>query len=355
MNIQNVDVANIYAHAVVGGVIPACRYTVLACQRHLDDLKKQDEPSFPFRFDAVKANRAVAFIKLLPCASGPAAYQNLLLPLQSWQLFIVCSVFGWVRKDSGLRRFKQAYTEAPRKNGNTTLSGAITLCLLADDDQVADVRVAAPTNHISDELLCITKRMVARSVVLRDRFGAKAFVGGVRTKDGGVLKAMPRNLTPHHEPDCPSGVIVDNYQEQLPGYLDGVVIGGEHARPQVLLWMQATAGTNATGPCHAKRQAVIDMLDGTTPHDELFGIIYTIDDSDDWDSDKALAKANPNMGISVSHDFLRGLQSKASKAAIEYLLNHSGFDARQVGFVDMFKAKHLNIWPTKQPSDGGRQ
>lgn len=328
---QNVEIANGYARDVVGGLIPACRYTILACQRHLDDLQKQDEPSFLFRFDAVKANRAATFIQLLPHTKGESAYRKLLLSLQPWQLFIVCSVFGWVRKDSGLRRFKQAYTESPRKNGNTTLAGAVGLCLLADDEQVADVRVAAPTNQFAYELLSITKQMVTRSSGLRDHYGIKALVGGAYTRDGSVLEAIRRNLPLHREPDFPSGVIIDNYQEQSPSYLDGVVIEGDGARALVLQWMQATAGTNIDGPCYDKRREVIEMLAGTIPDDEVFGIIYTIDEGDDWTDPKVLAKANPNMGVSVYAEYLLAQQAGAIKSA---------------RFANIFKTKHLNIWPT---------
>jgi len=266
---MNVDIANGYARDVVRGNIPACRYVIQACQRHLDDLAKQGEQSFPFRFDKDKAERAATFIQLLPHTKGEWAYCNLLLSLRPWQMFIICCVFGWVRKGSGLRRFKQAYTESPRKNGNTMLAGAVGLCLLTDDDPGADVRVAAPTTQFAYELLGITRQMVNRSDILRNGYGIRALVGGAYTIDGGVLEAISCN--PRHRPHFPSGVIIDNYQELSPYYLGGVVIDGDEARDQVLQWMQSTAGYNIDGPCYDKRREVIEMLAGTVPDDELFG------------------------------------------------------------------------------------
>lgn len=58
-----------------------------------------------------------------------------------------------------------------------------------------------------------------------------------------------------------------------------------------------------------------------------------------------LAKANPNMGVSVYAEFLLAQQGKASRAAIEQLLYSDDSD---VSFMEMFKAKHLNIWPKPQ-------
>ncbi|EPY8426546.1 phage portal protein [Citrobacter youngae] len=71
------------------------------------------------------------------------------------------------------------------------------------------------------------------------------------------------------------------------------------------------------------------MLNGTVPNDELFGVIYTVDEGDDWTDPKVLEKANPNMGVSVYRDFLLSQQQRAIN------------NARQAG---VFKTKHLNIW-----------
>ncbi|HCC2887979.1 hypothetical protein, partial [Klebsiella pneumoniae] len=43
----NVNAANQYARDIVGGKILACQLTVLACQRHLDDLERAKDPHWP--------------------------------------------------------------------------------------------------------------------------------------------------------------------------------------------------------------------------------------------------------------------------------------------------------------------
>ncbi len=57
----NVNAANQYARDVVGGKILACQLTVLACQRHLDDLERAKDPAWPYRFDKNKAERFFTF------------------------------------------------------------------------------------------------------------------------------------------------------------------------------------------------------------------------------------------------------------------------------------------------------
>jgi phage terminase large subunit-like protein len=44
------------------------------------------------------------------------------------------------------------------------------------------------------------------------------------------------------------------------------------------MWAITTAGYNIEGPCYDKRREVIEMLNGTVPNDELFGVIYTVDE-----------------------------------------------------------------------------
>ena len=62
-------------------------------------------------------------------------------------------------------------------------------------------------------------------------------------------------------------------------------------RRQPLMWAITTAGYNIEGPCYDKRREVIEMLNGSVPNDELFGIIYTVDEGDDWTDPQVLGKS----------------------------------------------------------------
>ncbi len=81
------------------------------------------------------------------------------------------------------------------------------------------------------------------------------------------------------------------------------------------MWAITTAGYNIEGPCYDKRREVIEMLNGSVPNDELFGIIYTVDEGDDWTDPQVLEKANPNIGVSVYREFLLSQQQRAKNNA----------------------------------------
>lgn len=141
-----------YALAVVSGQLCACKWVRLACKRQLDDIEKQNDPAWPYRFDEEIAARACEFLEQLPHTQGPMCFKHddgtwNRLKLEPWQVFIVCCVYGWIRKDSPahrpLRRFTRIYEEEPRGNGKSLrLSGAL-LYSFAEGEQGVEAYSAA--------------------------------------------------------------------------------------------------------------------------------------------------------------------------------------------------------------------
>ncbi|WP_421228478.1 terminase large subunit [Aeromonas jandaei] len=323
-----VNVANGYARDVVRGKIPACRYVIQACQRHLDDLAKEKSAKFRFRFDKDKAERAAKFVQLMPHTKGEWAFKRQTLNLEPWQMFIICCVFGWVRKGSGLRRFREVYNEIPRKNGKSALSAPVGLyCFAADNEFGAEVYSGATTEKQAWEVFRPARLMAKRTQDFLDNYGIEVNASNLNIpSDGARFEPLIGNPGDGQSPSC---AIVDEYHEHDTDDLYTTMITGMGARRQPLMWVITTAGYNIDGPCYDKRREVIEMLSGTVPDDELFGIIYTIDEGDDWTDPKVLAKANPNMGVSVYAEYLLAQQAKAIKLA---------------RFANIFKTKHLNVW-----------
>lgn len=323
-----VNMANQYAREVVRGKIVACHYAIAACQRHLDDLANERSGQFKYRFDREKAERAANFIQLLPHTKGEWAFKRQLITLEPWQLFIICCAFGWVRKGSGLRRFREVYTEIPRKNGKSAISAGVALyCFAADNEFGAEVYSGATTEKQAWEVFRPARLMAQRTPLLLERFGIQVNASNLSIPaDGARFEPLIGNPGDGQSPSCS---VVDEYHEHDVDDLYTTMLTGMGARKQPLMWIITTAGYNIEGPCYDKRREVIEMLNGTVPDDELFGVIYTLDEGDDWTDPKALVKANPNMGVSVYADYLVSQQNKAIKNA---------------RFANRFKTKHLNIW-----------
>ena len=135
-------VAQRYAQAVVAGDIAACQWVRRACQRQLQDLARFKGRSSPYRFNPLltdamgrsyrPANNLCGFVELLPHIKGPLAGTP--ITLEPWQVFILSTIFGWVKRD-GRRRFRRAYIEVPRGNAKSTLSSAVGLYMLTADGE----------------------------------------------------------------------------------------------------------------------------------------------------------------------------------------------------------------------------
>ena len=101
------------------------------------------------------------------------------------------------------------------------------------------------------------------------------------------------------------------------------------AREQPLMLIITTAGYNLASPCNDKHDEVLKVLEGIVENDQLFGVIFGIDEGDDWADPKSLIKANPNYGVSVDAEFLQSQQRQAMVNPIQQ---------------SKFKTKHLNVW-----------
>lgn len=322
------SIAERYARQVVAGEIPACKWTRLACQRHLDDLERA-AVGWEYEFNTAKADRACRFIELLPHTKGKWAARGQATELEPWQVFIVCLIFGWVKVLSQTRRFTTAILVVSRKNGKSHLAAGIGLyAFAADDEYGAEVYSGATSEKQAMEVFRPAYKMIETSPELAMVLG----VGAPATKklsiavDGSrfepVVKRPGDGASPHV-------AIADEYHEHPDDGLVDTFKTGMGAREQPLMFVITTAGTNLAGPCKLLQGDLEKILEGAMPGDDTFGIVYSIDEDDDWTTEIALEKANPNIGVSVSREFLKAEQ----KAAI--------LKPRKQG---IFQTKHLCVW-----------
>lgn len=324
----NVDIANKWAKSVVAGKIPACKWVILACKRHLDDLKKSKTKGFPYKFDPKVAEKKILFIELLPHTKGEWALKRLKISLEPWQKFGIACTFGWIRKKDGFRRFRESYWEVPRKNGKSAIAAGVALNMFANDGEFgSEVYSGATTEKQAWEVFKPARLMVNRSPDLIEAAGILVNAGSLEVPmDGSLFEPLIGDPPDGQSPHC---AIVDEYHEHPDSRLYDTMQTGMGARRQPLIFTITTAGFNIEGPCYDLRTRVQEMLLGTVEDDELFGWIWTIDEGDDWTDPKVLRKANPNFGVSIYGDYLESQQKKAIQNA-----------ARQ----NTFKTKHLNVW-----------
>ena len=253
-----------------------------------------------------------------------------LIVLEPWQCFILTTVFGWI-DGRGRRRFKTAYIEVPRKNAKSTITSGVGLYLLAaDGEQGAEVYSAATTRDQARIVWNDAKRMADRSPDLKAALQVETSAHSIYIKrTASAFKALSRDQQGNLDGLNVHGGLID----ELHGHKDrgvwDVIETATGARSQPLVWAITTAGSNRAGICYEQRLYTIKLLQSIATDDEYFGIVYTIDESDSWDSEEGWIKANPNWGTSVNPEDIRRKARKAMEMA-----------AAQNNFL----TKHLNVW-----------
>jgi phage terminase large subunit-like protein len=258
-------------------------------------------------FDEAAAQHALVFFGFLKHSKGEWAGK--VVELEPWQQFIIWVIFGWKRAD-GTRRFRTAYEEVARKNGKSTIAAGVGLYLLvADGEGGAEVYSAATKRDQAKITFSEAHRMVLASPFLRKR--VKAFRDNLHI-EGTASKFEPLGA----DADTLDGLnihgaIVDELHAHKNRDLWDVLETATGARRQPLMFAITTAGYNRQSLCYQEHEYATKVLSGIIEDDSFFGIIFSLDDGDDWEDESCWIKANPNLGVSKHLDKMR---EKAKKA-----------------------------------------
>ena len=279
-----------------------------------------------YRFDDQAADRAVRFFpRFLRHTKGEHAGQPFnLLP---WQADIVRALFGWKRSD-GLRKYRRAYVEVPRKNGKSNLAAGIGLYLLfsdgepgaevysaaSDRDQAAIVFEAASSMVEESPELLEQSEPYRRSIVIpKSRSSYKVLSSDVKTKHG---------LNAH-------GIIFDELHTQPNRDLWDVLTTSTGSRRQPLTFSITTAGFDRHSICWEIHDYAVKIQDGIIDDPEFLPVIFAAPDDADWTDPAVWALANPSLDVTISREYLEAECNRAQETP---------------GYVNTFRRLHLNQW-----------
>jgi phage terminase large subunit-like protein len=328
------DPATCYALDVIEGRIPACKWVRLACRRHLHDLR-----TGKWLWDIDEVLLRIKFFALLRHVKGPCAGNP--FHLEPWQCFVVGSVYGWKHPTTRRRRFRYVYDEVPRKNGKTFLAAGFALMGLIcggsgmQPEPGAEVYSVATKEDQSKlvwrDVALMAKRSPGFSDFITTRLKEIRFEAADAVfKPLGADSLTLDGLNPYV-------AIMDELHAWPNRDLWDVITDGQGARAEPLVVQITTAGYNQTGICYEQRKHVCSILEGfengTYEDDAYFGIIYTIDEKDDPFDEAAWFKANPNLNVSKSLDYMR---DEAARARI--------IPSKRNAFLN----KQLNVWTEQE-------
>src|SRR6202158_2285171 len=292
-----------------------------------EDLGRYD-PALYF-FDPLAAEKVLDFFRLY-CTHVEGEWAGKPLEPEQWQHRILRDLFGWKLVANGMRKYRTAYIEVPRKNGKSTLGAGVALYLTtADGEPGAKIFSAATEKDQAGIIFDIASAMARQSPVLARRI--ELFKRSMYFKSSGavyrVLSGAPRKsgLNAH-------GIIFDELHEQPNRKLWDILHTSTVARRQPITWATTTAGVgdDLESICWEIHSHALKVRDGIFDDPTLLAIIFGADEKkDEYTDEKVWAKVNPNLGVSVKLDYLRAESQKAQNVP---------------AYQNTFKRLHLNIW-----------
>lgn len=289
-----------YAEQVAKGEILASQKNILAAKRHLNDLKRQGADDFPWIFVEEKGHRPIRFIEKF-CRPSKGAFKQLVF--QPWQHFTIGSLYGWVHKDTGIRRFREGLIFVGRKNGKSTkISGLSLYSFSKDGENGADVYLLANTKQQAGIVYEEAKAMVNKSPRLRRQF---------RAKRDQIVYPKTNSKIEHRASDSEKldGLsthlgVFDEIHEFKDYKLINVIKNSRGARKQPLIIYITTAGYQLDGPLVDYYDNATDVLNGIVDDERTFYYIAELDSEDDFDKPETWIKANPNIGVSLDLEIM---------------------------------------------------
>lgn len=318
-----------YARQVTDGSIVACKLVQSACHRFLDDLDASVAPGYPFQFDPPVAERALRAIQQFPHIEGELRGE--MLRLEPWQQFILMNVFGWLKRTTRTRRFRQVYIEVPRGNGKTAVAAPIALYTgFVEGEGGAKNYSAATTRDQARLVFDVACSMATMSPSFLSNFGVAVQAHNIN-QPGTDSKFEPLSSDDKtldgKNIHC---TVIDEVHAHKSRAVVEVIRTGSAKRKQSLIVYITTAGFDLTGIGHELHEYTEKQLTHSTPFDDSwFGIIYTIDEGDEWDDLEVIKKANPNFGVSVDVDQIKSTLAQAKAVPSQR---------------NAFLTKHLDVW-----------
>ena len=336
-----------YALEIVEGKRVAGIWERLSCERHLKDLLRQNTDGFPYVFDETRADRIFRWFGVA-CVHVRGVFTGKNINLLPFQKYDYGCVFGWVRADSGRRRFTHAFNEIARGHAKSTgQSGIATYGLCGDcyyPPGQPEKRIFEITPHIEcaaydkEQAKIVwedARKMASESPRIREQ--VEVGRGYIRHKDrGGHINPLSKELK-NKTGLAPSIAIIDEFHEWKSYSIYGKIESSLGKRAQSLINIITTAGEDATNsPCKQEEEFCKKILSGEVVDEKYFVNIRQLDKGDNPHDRSVWPKANPML--SEDNEYTRILREEIES---EY---NKAYASGLISKINEFLTMRMNMW-----------
>lgn len=260
-------------------------------------------------FDEKKAEKPIKFIETF-CKHSKGEWAGKPVKLELFQKAYISALFGFINKDTGLRRYKESLFYVSRKNGKSTmLSGIAAYMLVADGEAGAEIYSCATKKDQAKLVFDETLNMIKQSPYLSKHIKK-------RKTDIYFSLTMSKFQPLGKNSDTLDGlnahcVIIDELHGVKDRNLYEVMKQSQSARRQPLLIMITTAGTVRECIFDDIYEYACNVVDGTFEDNRFLPILYELDKKEEWIDPEAWQKSNPALGTIKKIDDLKQKVEKA--------------------------------------------
>lgn len=318
-----------YANKVVSGKVVSGELHILACKRHLDDLKRQKSDDFPYYYDPNKALEIIEYAETLTIAEGDAPKPVKLLDSQAFDLG--CT-FGWFKVSNNKRRFRRRYKSMARQNGKTFENGIMGTYIAGFGGYYYGKLFTVATKKRQARLAWEEmSKFITIDPDLGEYFDVKDYKSTIDALETNcTIEALSR------EAGLEDGfrsiyASIDEIHQHKDNKIYKALYNGTRSLDETLVSMITTRGDNLNSFCKEMDDYAIKILRGLSTAEDFFIDIYCLDPTDDiWDPENWV-KANPFI---------------ASNPEKFEILKTDAQTAKDMGGSDLrdFLTKSLNMW-----------
>ena len=294
-----------YYNKIVSGEIVACKRIKQVYKKLVDDIHN---PKDNWIFDIELAEKPIIFIETF-CKQAQGK-MGTALQLELFQKAKLQAIFGFVDKETRLRKYQEVLTIEGRKNGKTTELAAVNLFMeIGDGEGAAECYCVATKLDQAQKCFMEIHNMVKQSPLLskHNRKSKSVFFFAPTMS---FIKALASNsngldgLNAHM-------VTIDELAAIKNRDLYDLMKQSTSSREQPLLFCITTNGFVRESIFDAQYEYACGVLDGKI-NDEIFlPFIYELDDKSEWDKEECWIKANPGLGTIKKVETLRSYVEKA--------------------------------------------
>lgn len=282
-----------YYDKIIAGEITVSRRVKKVYGRLVKEIR-EPSPDSPYYFDEELGERPIQFIETF-CKQSQGDL-GAALELQLFQKAFIQTLFGFLIKETGFRRFRETLFLCGRKNGKSTLLSGIALyMLIADGEGAAEIYSVATKKDQAKKVLTEAVNMIKQSpelrAVIKKRrndvyFPLTSSVFEALASDSNTLDGLNSHA-----------VIIDELHAIRDRNLYEVMKQSTSSRRQPLVVMITTAGTVRECIFDDMYTYACEVADGLKQDDKFLPILYELDAREEWTDPRMWFKANPGLGV----------------------------------------------------------